>query len=150
MLKLVPELIGRGLTVSAVEHADRSFDIDRPSKDSYRHRAAGATEVVVASARRWALIHGRDSATEPTVGELLPRLTPVDIVIVDGFPGESHPKLEVHRPATGEPLLCREDPNIVAIASDVPLDGVAVPVLDLGDVAAIADFIVGYFHLEAA
>ena len=71
-------------------------------------------------------------------------------MIADGFPGESHPKLEVHRPATGEPLLCREDPNIVAIASDVPLDGVAVPVLDLGDVAAIADFIVGYFHLEAA
>ncbi len=150
MIGLVLELTRRGLAVSAIENAHPSFDIDQPGKDSYRHRAAGAVEVMVASAKRWALIHGRDGETEATIADLLPRLTPVDLLIADGFAGESHPKLEVHRPANGRPPLCRQDPTIVAVASDAPLDGLAVPVLDLGDVGAIAEFIVGHCRLEAA
>ena len=150
MIGLVAELTRRGLAVSAIENAHPSFDIDQPGKDSYRHRAAGAVEVMVASAKRWALIRGRDGEPEATIADLLPRLTPVDLLIVDGFAGGHHPRLEVHRPANGRSLLCRHDPTIVAVASDAPLDGLAVPVLDLGDVGAIADFIVGHCRLEAA
>ncbi len=150
MIGLVAELTRRGLAVSAIENAHPSFDIDQPGKDSYRHRAAGAVEVMVASAKRWALIRGRDGEAGATIADLLPRLAPVDLLIVDGFAGGHHAKIEVHRPANGRAPLCRQDPTIVAVASDAPLDGLAVPVLDLGDVGAIADFIVGHCRLEAA
>ncbi len=150
MVKLVPELTGRGFRVSVVEHAQQSIDIDQPGKDSFRHRAAGAAEVMVASGKRWALIHARDGAAGPAIDDLVPHLTPVDLLLAEGFTRDSHPKLEVHRAANGGPLLCRDDPHIVAVASDAPLDGLGVPVLDLGDAAAIGDFIVGFFGLEAS
>lgn len=149
MVKLVPELTGRGLGVSTMKHAHHTFDIDRSGKDSYRHRAAGATEVMVTSASRWALIHEHRGAPEPAIEDLVAHMTPVDLLIVEGFKRDAHPKLEVHRPANGKPLLCRRDPRVVAVASDAPLDGVGVPVIDLDDVPAIADFIVGHLGLKA-
>ncbi len=148
MVKLVPELTGRGLGVSTMKHAHHTFDIDRSGKDSYRHRAAGATEVMVTSASRWALIHEHRGAPEPAIEDLVAHMTPVDLLIVEGFKRDAHPKLEVHRPANGKPLLCRRDPRVVAVASDAPLDGVGVPVIDLDDVPAIADFIVGHLGLK--
>lgn len=149
MVKLLPELTARGVTVSTVKHAHHSFDIDQPGKDSFRHRAAGATEVLIGSARRWALIHELREAAEPSLEDLLARMSPVDLVLVEGFKREAHDKLEVHRVANGKPLLAPDDPRIVAVASDQPLDGVKLPRLDLDDVVAIADFILGQCGLAA-
>jgi molybdopterin-guanine dinucleotide biosynthesis protein B len=155
VVKLVPELIGRGLTVSTVKHAHHGFDVDRPGKDSFEHRAAGATEVLVTSPRRWALIRENRGLPEPAMEELVARMAPVDLLLIEGFKRYRHDKLEVHRPAIGRPLLCREDPNIVAVAADAPLtardpDGRLLPVLDLNDIPAAADFIVGHCALEVA
>ena len=150
VVRLLPVLIGRGLTVSTVKHAHHSFDIDQPGKDSYEHRKAGAREVMVASANRWALMHEHRGGDEPPLDDLLARMTPVDLVIVEGFKTMAHPKLEVHRPEVGKQLLCTQDPHIVAIASDAPLAGVRLPVLDLDDVPAIADFIVDHCGLSGA
>lgn len=147
MVKLLPELTGRGFTVSTVKHAHHSFDIDQPGKDSFRHRAAGATEVLIGSARRWALIHELREAPEPDLDELFQRMAPVDLVLVEGFKREGHDKLEVHRVANGKPLLASDDPRIVAVASDQPLEGLTLPRLDLDDVTAIADFILGHCGL---
>lgn len=149
LARLLPELIGRGLAVSTVKHAHHSFDIDQPGKDSWRHREAGASEVMIASARRWALIHEHRDAPEPSLDALIGRMTPVDLLLVEGFKRDAHDKLEVHRPALGKPLLCREDPHIVAVASDAPLAGLAVPLLPLDDAAAIARFIVDHCRLGA-
>lgn len=145
--KLLPELIGRGLTVSTMKHAHHSFDIDRPGKDSYEHRAAGATEVMVASANRWALMHEHRGAPEPSAAELMRYMTPVDLLLIEGFKREAHEKLEVYRQANGKPPLHPEDPRIVAVASDVPLPGIDLPVLPLDDVPAIADFILTHCGL---
>jgi molybdopterin-guanine dinucleotide biosynthesis protein B len=150
LTRLLPELTRRGLSVSTVKHAHHAFDVDKPGKDSWRHREAGATEVMVSSASRWALMHEHRGAAEPGLAELLRRMSPVDLIIVEGFKGETHAKLEVHRPALGKPLLCRDDPHIFAVASDAPLQGVALPVLPLDDAAAIARFILAHFRLEAA
>ena len=147
-VRLLPVLIGRGLTVSTVKHAHHSFDVDQPGKDSYEHRKAGACEVMVASANRWALMHEHRGGDEPPLDDLLARMTPVDLVIVEGFKAMAHPKLEIHRPSVGKTLLCTQDPHIVAIASDAPLAGVRLPVLDLDDVPAIADFIVDHCGLS--
>lgn len=147
MVKLLPELTGRGFTVSTVKHAHHSFDIDQPGKDSFRHRAAGATEVLIGSARRWALIHELREAPEPDLDELFQRMAPVDLVLVEGFKREGHDKLEVHRVANGKPLLAPDDPRIIAVASDKPLEGLTLPRLDLDDVTAIADFILGHCGL---
>jgi len=147
--KLLPELIGRGLTVSTMKHAHHSFDIDRPGKDSYEHRAAGATEVMVASANRWALMHEHRGAPEPSAAELMRHMTPVDLLLIEGFKREAHEKLEVYRQVNGKPLLHPEDPRIVAVASDVPLPGIGLPVLPLDDVPAIADFILTHCGLPA-
>ena len=141
MRALVPALISRGVTVSTIKHAHHSFDVDQPGKDSYEHRQAGATEVLVASANRWALMHELRGAAEPSLEQLIARLQPVDLLLVEGFKRHPHPKLEIHRPSNGKPLLCRDDPHIVGVASDVPLADLAVPRLDLNDVATIADFI---------
>jgi molybdopterin-guanine dinucleotide biosynthesis protein B len=145
--RLLPELIGRGLTVSTVKHAHHSFDIDQPGKDSYVHRMAGASEVLVASANRWALMHEHRGAAEPTAEELMRHMTPVDLLIIEGFKREPHDKLEVYRAANGKPLLHPEDPHIVAVASDVALPEARLPVLDLGDIRAIADFVVAHCRL---
>jgi molybdopterin-guanine dinucleotide biosynthesis protein B len=144
MVRLLPELVGRGLTVSTVKHAHHNFEIDRPGKDSYEHREAGATEVMITGGRRWALMHEIREKVEPTVGDLVSHMTPVDLLLIEGFKKDGHPKLEVYRAATGKPLICREDSKIVAVASDGKLDGLEIPQLDLNDIPAIADFIIEY------
>jgi len=141
LVRLLPALAARGLSVSTVKHAHHDFDIDRPGKDSFRHREAGATEVMVASGYRWALMREHRGAEEPTLPDLLARMAPVDLVIVEGFKFDPHPKLEVHRPSLGKPLICTDDSHIVAVASDAALPGVTLPVLDLDDAEGIAGFV---------
>ena len=142
MTRLIPEVVGRGLTVSSMKHAHHAFDMDRKGKDSFEHRRAGATEVLITSARRWALMHELRDDQEPPMAELIARMTPVDLLLIEGFKRAEHDKLEVHRPAIGKPLLCPDDPQIVAVASDQELPELTLPRLDLNDVPAIADFII--------
>lgn len=149
VMRLLPELIGRGYAVSTVKHAHHNFDIDKPGKDSYEHRRAGATEVMVSSANRWALMHENRGTEEPDLDSLVERMTPVDLLLVEGFKRYGHTKMEVHRPETGKDLLCVNDTRIVAVASDTALPQVPVPVLDLNNVPAIADFIVAHVGLNA-
>lgn len=150
-VKLIPALTARGLTVSTMKHAHHSFDVDQPGKDSYEHRRAGAAEVLVTSAERWALMRELHGAPEPTMDELIARMNPVDLVLVEGFKREPHDKLEIFRAAGGRPPLCHEDPHIVAIASaepdDAALAGIELPRLPLDDAAAIADFIIAHCGL---
>jgi molybdopterin-guanine dinucleotide biosynthesis protein B len=147
MVRLLPELIGRGLKVSTMKHTHHSFDIDKPGKDSHNHRMAGATEVMVASSRRWALMHELRAEPEPDMETLIAHMAPVDLLLIEGFKYHHHPKMEVHRPALGKPLLCHDDPTVVAVASDAAVPGLAVPVLDINDPAAIADFILAHCGL---
>ena len=149
MVSLLPELVRRGISVSTVKHTHHSVDVDKPGKDSYRHRHAGATEVVLLSSSGWAVMHPLRGAPEPTTEELMSRLTPVDLLLVEGFKKHPHDKLEVHRPALGKPLLCPDDPSIVAVASDTPLDRPEITILDLNDVGAVTDFIVAHCRLTA-
>ncbi|MEC9264775.1 MAG: molybdopterin-guanine dinucleotide biosynthesis protein B [Pseudomonadota bacterium] len=143
--KLIPALIERGLTVSTIKHAHHAFDVDTPGKDSYEHRKAGATEVLVSSAQRWALMHEHRGAAEPGLDDLLDRLAPVDLVLVEGWKFGDHPKLEVFRQSVGKPMLARDDRQVVAIATDLQeLPGLSIPCLDIDDVDAIADFVVEY------
>ncbi|MCH8037799.1 MAG: molybdopterin-guanine dinucleotide biosynthesis protein B [Proteobacteria bacterium] len=147
MRALIPALTGRGLRVSTLKHAHHAFDVDQPGKDSYEHREAGAIEVLVASAERWALMHELRGAPEPTTERLIGLMTPVDLVLIEGFKQEHHDKIEVHRPELGKPLLCTEDPRVVAVASPAPLDGITPPRLDLNDANAIADFVIAHCGL---
>lgn len=142
LAKLIPELIGRGLSVSTLKHAHHAFDIDQPGKDSWTHREAGATEVLIASGRRFALMHELRGAPEPTLAELLGRLAPVDLVLVEGFKRGSHPKIEVFRADNGKLPIHPDDPFVVAVASDVPLPQARVPVVGLDDVVTLADIVV--------
>ena len=142
LVRLIPALVARGLSVSTIKHAHHAFDVDRPGKDSHSHRLAGAREVMVSSANRFALMHELRGAPEPTVEELVARMSPVDLLLIEGFKHHAHDKLEVHRPALGKPLLAPDDPRVVAVASDVPLGGLPVPRLPLDDIEAIAGFIV--------
>jgi molybdopterin-guanine dinucleotide biosynthesis adapter protein len=144
MTALIPEFVSRGITVSTIKHAHHSFDVDQLGKDSWRHRQAGAREVMVASGRRWALMHELRDAAEPSLDELLARMTPVDLLLVEGFKHHDHPKIEVYRHALGKPLLHRDDPFVVAIASDRRLPEFACPWLPLADAGAIASFILGH------
>jgi molybdopterin-guanine dinucleotide biosynthesis adapter protein len=137
--KVLPVLAGRGLKIATVKHAHHEFDVDQPGKDSWAHRAAGASEVMVASSRRWALIHELRGDPEPPFDELLAKLSHVDLIIVEGFKRHAHPKLEVHRSAVGKPLLYPDDDCIVAIASDGPLPQAQLPVLSLDDIESIAN-----------
>ncbi|HEX7389183.1 MAG TPA: molybdopterin-guanine dinucleotide biosynthesis protein B [Acidiphilium sp.] len=138
--RLLPVLIARGLRVSTLKHAHHAFDVDRPGKDSWLHREAGATEVLVSSARRWALMRELREDAEPGLAELLGHMSAVDLVVVEGFKQEPHPKIEIHRKAAGKPPLHPGDPDIVAIASDTPFPSAGIPVLDLDDIDAIAAF----------
>ena len=142
LTKAIPRIVARGLTVSTLKHAHHDFDVDQPGKDSHAHRAAGATEVLIGSARRWALMHELRAEAEPKLAALLGRLSPVDLVIIEGYKTEPHPKLEVHRAAVGAPLLAPDDPAIVAIASDVKLPAARVPVVDLDDIDHIVDILI--------
>jgi molybdopterin-guanine dinucleotide biosynthesis protein B len=137
--KVIPVLVGRGLKVATVKHAHHEFDIDRPGKDSWLHREAGASEVAVASSRRWALIHELRGEAEPPLAEILAKLSPADLVIVEGFKRHAHPKIEIYRAAIGKPLLYPEDDCIVAIATDAPLRQAQLPVLMLDDIESIAN-----------
>jgi molybdopterin-guanine dinucleotide biosynthesis adapter protein len=148
MTALIPELQARGVTVSTVKHAHHAFDIDRPGKDSWRHREAGAREVMVASARRWALMHELREAPEPTLDRLIALMSPVDLVLVEGFKRHPHPKIEIRRPALGKPALYPEDRSVVAVASDETLPELPVPWLPLSDPAAIALFIIDHQGLR--
>ena len=141
LAKLIPELIRRGITVSTMKHAHHAFDVDTPGKDSYVHRDAGATEVLVASANRWALMHEHRGAAEPDSKELMKHMSDVDLLLVEGFKRESHDKLEIYREANGKPLLASEDSHIVAVLVDGPMPETKLPVIDLNDTGAIADFV---------
>ncbi len=137
--KLIPCLIARGLKVSTLKHAHHGFDLDQPGKDSFFHRTAGATEVVVSSAKRFAILHELRGEPEWDLPELVGKMSPVDLVLVEGYKRDAFPKVEVHRAANDKPLIHPEDPHIVAIASDLPLPGAHVPVVDLNDIERIAD-----------
>jgi molybdopterin-guanine dinucleotide biosynthesis protein B len=144
LAKAIPLLIARGLKISTLKHAHHRFDVDQPGKDSYAHRMAGATEVLVASANRFALIHELRGEPEPGLGQLLGKLAPVDLVVIEGYKREAHPKLEVHRVANGKPLLHPEDPHIVAIAADAALPQARVPVVDIDDIERIVDILIAH------
>ncbi len=145
--KLFPRFVQRGLRVSLIKHAHHTFDVDHAGKDSWRHRQAGATEVLVTSSRRWVLMHELRGAQEPSFDEQLKRLSPCDLLIVEGFKHAPIPKLEVWRAVTGEGLLHPQDAHIVAVASDARVE-TKLPLLDLNDDAGIANFIVRHLKLE--
>ena len=145
--KLIPRFVEKGLRVSLIKHAHHAFDVDQPGKDSYRHRHAGASEVLVTSSRRWVLMHELRGAEEPSFEEQLTHLSPCDLLLVEGFKRAPIPKLEVWRASTGEPLIHPNDPHVVALATDSEID-VPVPTLDLNDDAAIARFIFKFLELE--
>ena len=147
LIRLLPELVRRGITVSTVKHAHHGFDVDKPGKDSWKHREAGAHEVMVSSVNRWALMHETRGAAEATLDELLSHMSPVDLVIVEGFKSHAHAKLEVHRPSLGKPLICDKDPLVAAIASDAPLGEVRLPQFRLDDIVGIAGFILEHCRL---
>jgi len=148
MVRLLPELVRRGIAVSTMKHAHHEFDIDQPGKDSYEHRRAGATEVMVISSRRWALMHELRDAPEPGIEALIAHMTPVDLLLVEGFKSHAHDKLEVYRPSVGKPLLCRDDDRVIALASDTRIDGIALPQFHLDDAPAIAGFIAAHCGLK--
>lgn len=137
LARLIPHFIAEGLRVSTMKHAHHSFDVDIPGKDSWQHRQAGATEVLISSGRRWALMHELRGAKEPHLAELLAKMSPVDLVIVEGFKADPHPKIEVHRAANGKPMMFGNDPTIVGVASDIRVE-TNLPLAHLDDVAAIA------------
>ncbi|MEM7074157.1 MAG: molybdopterin-guanine dinucleotide biosynthesis protein B [Pseudomonadota bacterium] len=142
MERLVAEITGRGLRVSTIKHAHHRFDVDQPGKDSYRHRAAGAIEVLLTSANRFVLMHELRDEQEPDLNDLLAKMSAVDLVLIEGFKTAAHPKIEAHRTETGKALLALEDSSILAVASNVQLD-LDRPVFDLDDTIGIADFILG-------
>ena len=139
--KLIPCLLARGLRVSTLKHAHHGFDLDKPGKDSFMHRVAGATEVIISSAKRWAILHELREQPEWDLAALVGKMSPVDLVLVEGFKRDAFPKLEIYRAVNGKPLLHPEDPHIVAIASDGKLPVAKVPVVDLNDIEAIADLL---------
>ena len=149
IVRLIPELVARGYRVATLKHAHHDFDLDTPGKDSFEHRAAGASEVAIGSSTRWALMGDYGGGPEMTLEQMLARMSPADIYLVEGYKGASHAKIEVHRREMRTNLICTGNPSVIAVASDAAADdpriaGLDIPVLDLGDTAAIADFIVGH------
>jgi molybdopterin-guanine dinucleotide biosynthesis adapter protein len=138
ILRLIPLFTAKGLKVSTLKHAHHMFDVDTPGKDSYEHRAAGATEVLVASENRFAIMHELRGAPEPPLEVLLSKLSAVDLVLIEGFKRAPHPKIEVYRAANAKPPLHPGNASIVAVASDTPFPRAGRPVLDLQDTSAIA------------
>ena len=144
--QLIPRFTGGGLRVSLVKHAHHAFDVDQPGKDSYRHRSAGAIEVLVTSSRRWVMMHELRGEAELSFDAQLKHLAPCDLVLIEGFKHAPIPKLEVWRAVTGEALLHPNDPHIVAVASDQTIE-TTLPWLDLNDVGGVADFIRNHLGL---
>lgn len=145
--RLVSEITSRGLTVSTIKHAHHAFDVDTPGKDSYRHRTAGASEVMVSSGARWALMAELREADEPPLPDLIAKLTPVDLVLIEGYKRDRHPKVEAHRAATGAGLISADDDTIRAIATNDPVES-DLPLLPLDNEAAVADFILAELGLN--
>ena len=137
LTRLIPHFLAQGLRISTVKHAHHDFDVDVPGKDSWLHRKAGASEVLVSSSRRWAMVHELGGAAEPRLPDLLAKMSPVDLVVVEGFKSEPHRKIEVHRVAAGKPLLFPDDPGIVGIATDAVVE-TALPTAHLDDIEAVA------------
>jgi molybdopterin-guanine dinucleotide biosynthesis adapter protein len=137
LTRVIPHLRAQNLRVSVIKHAHHNFDVDKPGKDSWLHREAGAEEVLVSSGNRWALMHELRGAPEPLLPELLQKMARVDLVVIEGYKSEPIPKIEVHRAANGKPLLFPADPDIVAVAADVAVE-TALPTAHLDDIAAIA------------
>jgi molybdopterin-guanine dinucleotide biosynthesis adapter protein len=136
--KLIPLFLSRGARVATLKHAHHAFDVDQPGKDSYEHRKAGACEVIVSSARRWVQMHEVGDGAEATLAQLLARVSPCDLILIEGFKTERHLKMEVFRLATGKAPLHPEDKRIVAVASDQSFPDAGVPVVDLNHIAAVA------------
>ena len=137
LTRVIPLLLKEGLRVSVIKHAHHAFDVDVPGKDSWKHREAGASEVLVSSSQRWALMHELRGAAEPRLPELLTKMSRVDLVVVEGFKREPHRKIEVHRAANAKPLLFPDDPDVVGIATDAVVE-TTLPAAHLDDIAAIA------------
>lgn len=146
--QLIPLFTGRGLTVALIKHAHHTFDLDQPGKDSYKHRKAGCTEVLVTSSRRWALVHELRGAPEPELAELVKHFSPCDLLLVEGYKREPIPKLEIYRAATGEPLIHPHDENIIAIATDSRIE-TKLPQFDLNVPLPIAEFVLRHLGLAA-
>lgn len=147
MERLVTEFVSRGLRVSTLKHAHHVFDVDHPGKDSHRHREAGATEVLLSSRKRWALMHELRDDDELPLDVLLGKLSPVDLVLVEGYKRDTHAKIEAHRSETGQPLIAHDDPTVKAIASDSGAEAEGRKTFDLNDTKAIADFIAAELDL---
>jgi molybdopterin-guanine dinucleotide biosynthesis protein B len=145
--KLLPEFIGRGISVSTIKHTHHSVEVDKPGKDSYIHRESGATEVLVGSPQRWALIHEDRDEKGTSLDSLIARMAPVDLLLVEGFKAYPHDKVEVYRQDNGKPLICTEDPHIVALASDMAPPEVNLPFFALDDVVGLASFILRHCGL---
>jgi len=148
MVKLLGAFIGRGFKVSTMKHTHHKFDMDTPGKDSHEHRLGGATEVMVTSSTRWALLHELRDEAEPDIDDLIARMATVDLLLIEGFKSHPHKKIEVFRPSIDKPLLSTDDPSVVAVACDAPLPEARVPVFDLEDIAGMADFIIHFCGLE--
>lgn len=148
MIVLLPLLRSRGLTISTMKHAHHPFDLDTQGKDSFRHRDAGASEVLVVSSSRWVLMHENREEPVPSIESLIQRMTPVDLLLIEGFKTHTHPKIEVHRRVEGKPLLQPGDPDVVAVATDHPIPGLATPQLDLDAPEGIATFILDHLGLS--
>jgi molybdopterin-guanine dinucleotide biosynthesis adapter protein len=144
LVRLIPLLVQRGHRVATIKHAHHEFDVDLPGKDSFEHRKAGASEVLIASSRRWVQMHELRNEAEPSLPILLRRVSPCDLILVEGFKHERHPKLEIHRPALGKPALFIDDPAVVAVATDVVLPATHPPQVDLNDMAAVADCVLAH------
>jgi molybdopterin-guanine dinucleotide biosynthesis adapter protein len=139
--RLIPRLLERGMKIATVKHAHHAFDVDQPGKDSYEHRKAGASEVIVSSARRWVQMHERGAEAEATLAQLLRRLSPCDLVLVEGYKKQRHPKIEVFRGVLGLSPLFVGDPRIVAVVSDQPFPEARIPVVDINEIATITELV---------
>ena len=148
LVKLIPEFVERGFKVSTLKHAHHNFDIDKPGKDSFEHRQAGASEVMISASNRWALMHENKDDVESDLEQLLARMSPVDLLLVEGFKWHSHPKMEVYRSIVGKPLLQENDTGIVAVATDEELLNLTVPSFNLSDISLIADFILNKLKIR--
>ena len=152
LVEMVTLITSLGYTVSTVKHAHHVFDVDQPGKDSHRHRTAGAVEVLVASSNRWALMHELAGAPEPDLDHLLAHMSPVDLVLVEGYKHHAHDKIEVHRPSMGQPVIAPTEPSVIAIACDGPpadIDDLDVVLLDLNNPASIAQYILSVCGFDA-